>query len=243
MDARTQPAPTRTGPLVPEFDEPAFGFEDSTRLRPSSRWTTDVVGGFLARAIARDPTNLRMHVQRVTLWTASHRREETFGALVDLFVALGERGNALRTRLLASAPADLDPGQRSFLEGRLATGLSAVDRHPPAPASILTRAVTGALDTVARIGDTEPEPATDPLAEARDYLAEGNVERARELLESALRAQPERAEVADELLTIYRHSADAGALRALRRELGDRLADPIAWNECERAITARHGSP
>jgi hypothetical protein len=49
-----------------------------------------------------------------------------------------------------------------------------------------------------------PEPSLDPLLEAREYLENGEVDEACFLLEEALGKYPLRADLARELLEIYR---------------------------------------
>lgn len=234
MPTVTALASVRSPPSI--ADEPAFGLDDDPRLRPSGRWSPESAGGYLARAIARDPTDLRRHVRRVSLWSASARADEAFGALIDLYIALGACGTALRERMVGAAATTLADDQRAFLTGRLAPGLAATDPHPPAPTSVLTRAVTGRLDTVVRLGVADAGSAVDPLREARDFLAEGNLARAREILEDALRDDPGDTEIGRELVAIYRHSRDLARLEAVRRELGERLAEPQTWAEVSAAL-------
>lgn len=234
MPAVTALASVRPPPSI--ADEPAFGLDEGSRLRPSGRWSPESAGGYLARAIARDPGDLRRHVRRVALWTASARADEIYGALIDLYVALGACGAALRERMLGAAAASLADDQRAFLSGRLGAGLAATDPHPPAPTSVLTRAVTGRLDTITRLGTADAGSAFEPLREAREFLAEGNLARAREILEDALRDDPAHIEIGRELVAIYRHSRDLTRLEAIRRELGDRLAEPATWAEASAAL-------
>lgn len=243
------PAPTSAAAhpdwLGAMADEPAFGLESYTPIRISTRWSPDSAGSFLARAIAREPANLRMHVQRIALWSHTGRHDETFGAIVDLFHVLGSRGTELRTRVRDAAAPNLALEQRAYLDRCLSGSTDVLATHPNACASVLSRGITGSLDGVHRVDDTPglaPAPArlvSDVLAEAHDYLMEGNAEMARELLESGLRATPQRTDIAAELLSIYCHAGDARRLAAMRAELGARLTEPAAWDECRRAIGAR----
>ena len=52
------------------------------------------------RLVATSSNNLRCHVQRVYLSILCHDGAELTGALVDLFLTLGDRGLALRKRLV-----------------------------------------------------------------------------------------------------------------------------------------------
>lgn len=227
------------------FDEPAFGLADATGLRPADRWSAEACGSFFARAIAREPGNLRAHVQRIALWLASPRRDEAFAALLDLFFALDRRGAALRARTLSAAAPLLAADERSFLERSLREGASPRAPHPPAPASVLSRGVVGDVDGAVREGPDAAvvDAANDALADARAYLDHGNAEAARALLESALVANPARADVAAELLAILLHARDRAGLAALRQRLGARLRDATPFDDCDRALAALEARP
>ncbi|GGK82521.1 hypothetical protein [Amphritea balenae] len=53
-----------------------------------------------SRLVASQPNNLRSHVQRVYLSILCHDAAELTGALLDLFLTLKDRGQALRERLV-----------------------------------------------------------------------------------------------------------------------------------------------
>ena len=53
-----------------------------------------------SRLVASQPNNLRSHVQRVYLSILCHDATELTGALLDLFLTLKDRGQALRERLV-----------------------------------------------------------------------------------------------------------------------------------------------
>lgn len=223
--------------LTRTADEPAFGLDRSPELQPSARWSSDRAGAYLAHAVAREPSNLRAHVQRIALWRDHRDRHQLYGALLDLFFALGAHGAALRTRLLAAAEAVLAPEAWTFLDRSLADPADPGSPHPASPASVLTRGVEGRSDAIARIA-VVTAASSDPVAEARAYLSEGNVIAAQELLEAALARNPTRADAAGELLALYRHARDAAGLEAMRERIGPRLVAPAAWDDAARAIAA-----
>jgi hypothetical protein len=217
--------------------EPAFGLERMRTLHVGERWHRRAAGDYLAHAIAREPANLVAHVQRIVLWLEDRDAAEAYGALLDLFIGLGTRGLDLRARMLTAARSVVAPDAFQYLRDALRAGGDARDRHPPAPCSVLTRSLTGTLDAVTAAA-RDAAADYDGVALARDHLFAGNIEAAQAALERTLRAHPERADAAAELLAIFLHTRDSERLRTLKREFGDRLADPAAWDGTERALAA-----
>jgi hypothetical protein len=234
-------AATATGPVFDPAafdrlaDEPAFGLGGRRDVRLTPRWSPGRAAEFLAHAIVRDPGNLAAHVQRIALAAGARDGVLAYGALLDLFVALGARGADLRARMLRASERLLAPAERTYLEGRLEAGVAATDPHPPTAASMLSRGITGTLDAVARAAEGAGAPR-DPLLDARDYVNEGNLAAARATLEAALDANPARPDLAGELLDLYRHTHNVSALRAMKARLGARLHAPAAWETIERSL-------
>jgi hypothetical protein len=226
-------------PVAGPTGEPAFGLDQARELHVGAQWPVGSAGAFLAHGIARNPGNLRAHVQRVLLWIEAAHPGETYAALLDLFVALGPHGQALRARLLRAAQPVLPREGAQFLLQSHRAGISGREPHPPAPGSMLSRGVTGALALVTRVHAAAA--AADPIRDADDYIAEGNVAAARVTLEEALIAEPTRPDLAGALLDIYRRTRDARALAAMRARLGHSLRIAGVWDEVEREIKSPPG--
>ena len=54
----------------------------------------------LVQKIIRNPNNLHAHIQRINLNCTLNNSKGVFGALIDLYIALGEDGYDLRSRLV-----------------------------------------------------------------------------------------------------------------------------------------------
>jgi len=196
-------------------------------------------GIFLAHQIARDPEDLRAHVQRIYLHIAAKNAEEIYGALVDLFIVLGAKGSPLRHRMLAVSKKFLDREQYQTLVRKLDTGVHAADTIPPAPASMLTRGTRGTHFLVERLS-THAAGLLDPLDEARSYLEYGQLEEARELLEDAVMNEPWRLELHRELLEIYRATLDLDSFSTMWK-LVDAANNPAAdaWAETAEILSTQ----
>jgi hypothetical protein len=216
--------------------EPAFRYSNSRELAPDD--LDNRSADYFAFHVARTPGDLLGHVQRVKLhW---HRREgdRAFGALVDLFVALGPAGQSLRKRLLNQLVPILKPAQQRALRSRLATGLKPADALAEPPRfSVLFRGMLGG-ETIVRVSSQETESAhTDTLAEVQAYLEFGQIQEAKSLLEEALLREPEREDLHRELLEIYIHARDRDGLLSMQERLRD-LGRVIgtAWTHAESTL-------
>jgi hypothetical protein len=211
-------------------------------LPPSSRLVRSfVVPGLdrgylrhLEERIQRDPRDLHAHVERVLLRIAHRDRADIYAALVDLCVALGTCGRALRARLVAAAAAQLTPGQRAFLEAHLDAGLDASSAGAAVRGSCLAWPVAGTMQIVRRRRAASEPPRGDalgPVALAREWIASGDDAAAQSLLEETLERDPGQAEVCLELLALYRRSgARADFERTRTALLGRRTARPEEWD-------------
>jgi len=200
------------------------------------------VGGFetrylrhLEQRIHRNPRDLLSHVRRIVLWRALKDWDGVYGALIDLFLALGYRGRPLRSRLLGLASADLTPEQREFLSDHLEEGLDPDNVGASTARSCLSRHVSGTTSVVAgpQSGNKRDR---NLLAVAREALAKGDDATAQSILEGAIEADPGSDEVCLELLALYKRlNLRADFMRTYTMALGRQLARPDLW----RAMAAR----
>lgn len=116
----------------------------------------DDLTGQLARRVAGDPTDARLHVARVNHHVVENEPDQIFAALVDVFFAFGPSGVGLRTRLLDGCRRQIGPNRVAQLTPYLATGLAPSSSLPYCPGSMLSHGVTGITDIVRR---TSPFPA------------------------------------------------------------------------------------
>jgi hypothetical protein len=164
---------------------------------------------YLGHRILENPSDLRSHVQRILLLIDSGDEPDLQGALVDLFIALGDKGGGLKQRLLDLAAPRLPRTVMVFLRQRLATGIkpweAAVSRMR---ASLLSLGFSGVHEVVRRRDRESASAYANAVEEAHACLEYGQVDTAREVLERALLQDPGNDAVAAELLTIYRCTRD-----------------------------------
>lgn len=121
----------------------SFGLPVRT-LHIAAHWRSPATGALLAAEIGRNPANLHLHVQRISLWKSLCDEHELGAAVVDLCLTLGPLGVDLRKRMLVRyRQALLRVGLAEFLERSLVAG---ADRHDPQvarPGVVLARPVAG----------------------------------------------------------------------------------------------------
>lgn len=198
---------------------PAFGLSDSGALRLPRQFNSPQGRRYLVSRVARDHWDLRAHIQRIFLMLDSGDPEETmFAALVDLFLALGDKGHELREAMLQLAKPALHEDDYHFLVLRLVSGLQRADAMPMMTGSVLDRALIGNCHLVER-QRAEVAREANAVDTAAMHLEGGNIREAVAVLETALLNDVTNVAVEAELLEIYRRSRDEASFLAMRRRL------------------------
>ena len=108
----------------------------------------DSAGTQLARRVAADPGDDRLHVARVNHHVLAEEADAVYAALVDAFLAFAASGQGLRHRLLEGGRRLIGSQRAGFLDRHVATGLTPATPFPYCPGSMLSRGVTGSTDLV-----------------------------------------------------------------------------------------------
>ncbi|ACB32929.1 hypothetical protein Lcho_0654 [Leptothrix cholodnii SP-6] len=196
---------------------PVFSHVRSGSLEPLEHGDAREQWRHLSALVARDGHDLESHARRVLLAFRPPLTDLAFGALVDLFLALGERGRGLRRRLLETGEGWLEADEAHFLRMHLEPGLTRATALPAAPGSVFHNALVGVAQMVAH--QRHAVAQMSPHAQAVSLLEDGDLAGASQLLEDALLADPSDAEVSHELLGIYRHSRNDAARAAMAERL------------------------
>ena len=130
-----------------DYPEPAFRHFSSKHLLPEPRDTQALL--HLRSRVAFMPGDLLSHTQRVLLCYHLSDPDQTFGALVDLFVATGANALPLRNTLLSRCQALLSLEQRAILTLHLVNGLSSISA-PNCTQSVLGSGYISQLSAVSK---------------------------------------------------------------------------------------------
>ncbi|MFM2065109.1 MAG: hypothetical protein RLZZ584_18 [Pseudomonadota bacterium] len=183
---------------------------------------------YLTALVARDALDLEAHARRVMQACQPEFRDRLFGAMLDVFLALGSSGRGLRAALLDKARAHLGADELTFLQQHLEPGLAPMAQLPAQAGSVHDRGVLGSLQLVhhQRLAARELTVFEDAMARVDD----GDLDGARQLLEQALLDDPTQADVSRELLNIYQYARDDAAKAAMQERLRERHgAAPAGW--------------
>lgn len=168
--------------------------------------------------LRREPNNLRRHVQYIFALLAEETtsRDALFGALLDLFIVLGDKGLPLRRRMLSAAKSSLPEQDVDWLNLHLLGGLSANTVVTKAGFSVLTQSYRGKNTIISKAEQSAVQPELSFYEQAVSLLEYGDIDQAAELLVLALQQQPSDQQIADELLAIYQHQRNDQALEEVR---------------------------
>jgi tetratricopeptide (TPR) repeat protein len=222
--------------------EPAFLTRYQGKLHLDARGWIDQAKAHYAHAIARNPGNLLVHVQRISLY-AETADPAILGALLDLFLVLGERGIPLRRRMLALARPILSSQDHHALHQQLEQGHPIPSSlHAHASSTVLSRGITGTTHLISK-REQAPSDSEDPLETARQQIDIGQIELAQQTLESALLADSSRLSLHLALLEIYRHARDRQRTIQLWQQLqGRENPAEIEWRRLLKQLEAQEST-
>jgi hypothetical protein len=198
--------------------EPVFQLFGSTKLNIDTHGLQEKFKEYFDYSVARNPNDLRTHIQRINLHVRNEEADRAEGALLDLFIVLGSKGTALREHMLKTVTPLLNQESKEFFLVNFSCGISATDVMPDSAHSVLTKAVSGITELVQQVESLQSEEL-DPLQEARDCLEYGQIIEAQCILEAAILEHPDRVEIHHELLDIYRYTVDEMSFNTMRNQL------------------------
>jgi tetratricopeptide (TPR) repeat protein len=211
--------PDQTVGSIHQSLNPVFQLSGLHELNIDAEVDSSEVQDYFAHLIARYPGDLRSHVQRINLHVARGEPDRTYGALLDLFIALGAKGESLRKRMLQAAYSTLTKETFEVFSVNIERGISSTDVTPTAASSVLTKGVQGTSQLITRV-EANHAPSQDALAEAHACLEYGQISEAQSILEQALLAQPEKEELHQDLLEIYQSTGDRQRFHEMLDTLG-----------------------
>lgn len=218
------PVSSEPGPRV----DPAFAYTATGSLDVLEGCDAASVWHHLSGQVARDALDIQAHVRRVRVAAQLADTRLSFGAFIDLFLALGDKGQRLRRLLLQTASSHLQPEDLQFLQASLALGLRRGQELPLGTQSVLDDGIISRHAMVTHI--RVQAAAMSSVEQAAALLDQGDLAAARDLLEAAVLNDPQDIAAAEELLAVYRHTRDSEGEAAMRERLVARLGKaPAPW--------------
>ena len=186
---------------------------------------------YLARKIKRDPRDLRSHNQRIYLNYVLKNEDAYFGAVIDLFIALGSKGLELKLSILRPTYDLLEEEHANFINKHLLSGIRAT-QFLSTHESRLSKGFSSTTDFL--VEKSVDEKTYSSLSTAKEKLSLGEVKSAQMILENSLEQDPDDIEIAYELLELYRNYNLAKSFTTMTIRLtGKKLAAQEKWLETE----------
>jgi len=214
-----------------DFIEPCFLNRSAWINTPPSD-NIEKIARYLCHQVAKMPLDLTSHAQRIALYRHQDDAENTYAALLDLFLVLGDKGQPLRQRLLQQTASVITAENYNFLSSTLPAALVITHNTPLSHLSVLSLERTREKEIIQKTDDKASQKKETPLLIARDLLNSGQISQALSILESALLTTPDNSDISNELLQIYRHTHDrSGCMQMLDKLSSSPLAGREQWAE------------
>jgi hypothetical protein len=194
-------------------------------------WSAEQGLEMLVFRVSRKPKYLIAHVERIYYCFRHALNEQLFGALVDLLIVLNRDGKALGKRMINGSKARLTENQFQALINHLNDRSSKADLLPPNRYSVFAKGLQSTADMVT-LAKVSGEKEHDALTLARDYVEYSQLDNAIYVLEQAILLDPERKELHNELLSLYRSTRNQAGFERIYEELSRKdLRLPTEWKQ------------
>jgi len=192
----------------------------------------------LVSLVARKPKRLITHIQRIYHCYQTNLQEQLFAALVDLLFVLNRRGKAISRRMIVGTKSKLSGEQYKVLQEFMAEDFD-VALLVGNQYSIFTKGLIGTRNLVQQI-ETSDKQTHDPLELAHDYIEYSQLDDAKHILEKAIISQPERLELHQCLLELYKATLDAsGFVKMFNIVVGLDVVMPNDWSTLQAFFNER----
>jgi len=226
-------------PLFIEGDEqesaliydPIYQLNDRAnfRLKVAEGHAKEVLD-YLTTSLVLKPHNLKLHIRRILLSFDMTRADFLYAALIDLWIALEDRGRKLFYFLLNTTKSKLKKPDFDLLHTLYIAHEVLPNLMPSPRMSVLTKGLNGQLNLLSSPNNND-NIKRDPLVEAMEYLEYSQVEQAQKVLEEGVIAEPNRIELQENLLEIYSSTLDLHSLKAIEDKLQGNILIPDQWQE------------
>lgn len=216
------------GEGVSDSNVPGENFSVGEVCWATDRQTVEHLYQQIVYKVLTKPKLLISHLQRIYFTHSQGLTEPLYAALVDLFSVLDGRGMALSRRMLSATHSLLTEQQARELANYLKhNNISLLTGNK---FSVLTKGLVG---TGVLITEKESEAIVhDPLTIARDYVEYSQLDAAIETLEAGVLEAPERQELQQDLLELYKVTNNIQAFTKMHSLLIEKELDLSAgWQE------------
>ena len=181
--------------------------------------------------VSRKPNTLEAHMERIYYCFENALDEQLFGALVDLLIILNKKGLALGRRMIAGSKSRLPENQYQALVRHLVNNGVNYDLLPPSPYSVFAKGLQSTAKLL-QLNENGREEKHDALTLARDYIVFSQLDDAMDVLKQAILEHPERMELHNELLSLFRSTRDQTGFNRIFNDLSsNNVSLPPEWEQ------------
>jgi hypothetical protein len=186
----------------------------------------------LVYQIARKPKCLIIHVQRIYHCFQNNLNEQLYAALIDFLIILNQRGFPLSWRMVLGAKSRLTSEQFQVLENYLNTVNSEPRLLSGNQFTIFTKGIIGVSRLITQSEKFDKDNDDDPLVIARDHIEYSQLSEAKQVLEKAVLERPDREDLQQEILELFKSTRDSDGFYQMLAELS-RLKESVSdeWNQ------------
>lgn len=200
------------------------------RLRLNELYDSLTAWRMLSRHVARQPSNLRVHTQRIFLAEDSMLRHCLKGALVDLSLSLDGKGEAFSLQLLEMIKGSLTDEEYSLCKESFSEGAKKREKFQKWVNGSVIADGASYGQILVEFNRGEQEGFSSRLEEARSCMEYGQLDQAIEILETEMLSNPDDADIEAELLNLYQYMRDKGRFDYLSHKLKEQSVEfSEAW--------------
>ncbi len=217
-----------------EFLDPAFMTGTRLIIQNAPYPSPQRIAENWAHSITRRPEDLRAHVQRIFIFMTQADTSRIFSALVDLFLALGKRGYALRKRLLQLSKPYLLEQQYHSLHVSLHNGVADESDLPEAKYALLRQGKKNNRAFIVKRNRNKADDVTI-MEHVQSYIEFGQIEQAKALLQQTIIEMAGDEACFEQLLEIFQKTEDKSGFAHFYQQLQrHRITIPDAWQQFRR---------
>ncbi len=222
------------------FFEPIFyfGYKSSinklakNQLSPKADFLPVSLGHFFEYQLRLNPDNLSCHLQRIEFFLYRRKIQQAYTALCDLFIVLGNSGEALRQRLWQSTRKLFDNRQVEMLEQALKDH-QLMDNHPLLPAECLFRDIQKYLLTDIITLPDDAAKDEDILLTADSYIENSQFDAALDYISKHLQLDSGNKELTSRLLYLYKALNLNNEFQLAYQQYAQQTNTAQLWNEAK----------
>lgn len=163
--------------------------------------------------VRRNPKNLLAHLRRIYFCHQNRLSSQLYAALLDFLIVLQGKGQAICRRMIAGSRSQLNSQELLTLRKAVNDDHARLGNR----FSLFTSGLVGKSELVEYRHQSEEQH--DFLALANDYIEYSQLDQAMEILETGINLSPDRQDLQEALLELYKSTGNEARFQTLHQSL------------------------